>query len=43
MLVLVGWLVWLADMVWVVYRLVMGGLRLSESQPIVEGKYGLAA
>ena len=29
--------------VWVVYRLVMGGLRLSESQPIVEGKYGLAA
>ena len=43
MLVLVGWLVWLADMVWVIYRLVMGALRLSESQPIVEGKYGLAA
>ena len=43
MLVLVGWLVWLADMVWVVYRLVVGGLKLSENQPIVEGKYGLAA
>ena len=43
MLVLVGWLVLIADMVWVVYRLVVGGLRLSESQPIVEGKYGLAA
>ena len=43
MLVLVGWLVWLADMVWVIYRLVVGGLKLSESQPIVEGKYGLAA
>ena len=43
MLVLVGWLVWLADMVWVIYRLVVGALRLSESKPIVEGKYGLAA
>ena len=43
MLVLVAWLVWLADMVWVIYRLVVGGLKLSESQPIVEGKYGLAA
>ena len=43
MLVLVGWLVWLADMVWVIYRLVVGGLKLSESRPIVEGKYGLAA
>ena len=43
MLVLVGWLVLLADMVWVIYRLVVGGLKLSESQPIVEGRYGLAA
>lgn len=43
MLVLVGWLVLLADMVWVVYRIVMGGLKLSEDKPIVEGKFGLAA
>ena len=43
MLVLIGWLVLLADAVWVIYRLVVGGLKLSESQPIVEGKFGLAA
>ena len=43
MLVLVGWLVLLADAVWVIYRLVMGALKLSEGKPIVEGKFGLAA
>ena len=43
MLVLIGWLVLLADAVWVIYRLVMGALKLSESKPIVEGKFGFAA
>lgn len=43
MLVLIGWFVLLADAVWVIYRLVMGALKLSESKPIVEGKFGLAA
>ena len=43
MLVLVGWLVLLADMVWVIYRLVIGAVKLNENQPIVEGKFGLAA
>ena len=43
MIVVVGWLVLLADAVWVIYRLVVGGLKLSEDKPVVEGKYGLAA
>ena len=43
MLVLIGWLVLLADAVWVIYRLVMGALKLNENKPIVEGKFGLAA
>ena len=43
MLVLIGWLVLLADAVWVIYRLVIGALKLSESKPIAEGKFGLAA
>ena len=43
MLVLVGWIVLLADMVWVVYRLVVGALALNDGKPIVEGKFGLAA
>ena len=43
MLVLIGWLVLLADAVWVIYRLVIGALKLSESKPINEGKFGLAA
>ena len=43
MLVLVGWLVLLADMVWVIYRLVIGAVKLNENQPIAEGKFGLAA
>ena len=43
MLVLIGWLVLVADAVWVIYRLVMGALKLNESKPIVEGKFGLAA
>ena len=43
MLVLVGWVVLVADMVWVVYRLVIGAIRLNENRPVVEGKYGLEA
>ena len=43
MLVLIGWLVLVADMVWVIYRLVIGAVKLNENQPIVEGKFGLAA
>ena len=43
MIVLVGWLVLLADMVWVIYRLVIGAIRLSEDKPIAEGKFGIAA
>ena len=43
MLVLVGWLVLLADAVWVIYRLVIGALKLHEGKAVVEGKFGLAA
>jgi uncharacterized membrane protein len=43
MIVLIGWLVLLAVAVWVIYRLVIGALKLSEGKPIVEGKFGLAA
>ncbi len=42
-LVLIGFLVLLLDAVWVIYRLVMGALKLNENKPIVEGKFGLAA
>ena len=41
--VAIGWLVLLADTVWVVYRLVIGAIRLNENRPVVEGKYGLEA
>ncbi|MES2992070.1 MAG: hypothetical protein V4750_02055 [Pseudomonadota bacterium] len=43
MIVLVGWIVLIADMVWVIYRLVIGAIRLNENKPVVEGKYGLEA
>ncbi len=43
MIVLVGWLVLLADALWVIYRLVVGAVRLNENRPVVEGKYGLEA
>ncbi|HEY9237848.1 MAG TPA: hypothetical protein VIP10_03315 [Burkholderiaceae bacterium] len=43
MIVLVGWIVLVADMVWVIYRLVIGAIRLNENRPVVEGKYGLEA
>ena len=43
MIVLIGWIVLVADMVWVIYRLVIGAIRLNENKPVVEGKYGLEA
>lgn len=43
MLVLIGWFVLVADMIWVIYRLVIGAVKLNEDKPIVEGKFGLAA
>ena len=41
--VLIGFLVLFLDAVWVIYRLVIGGLKLNENKPVVEGKFGLAA
>lgn len=43
MIVLIGWIVLLLDTVWVVYRLVIGAIRLNENRPVVEGKWGLEA
>lgn len=41
--ILIGWLVAGATIVWTVYRLVVGALRLMEEQPVAEGRFGLAA
>lgn len=43
MIVAIGWIVLVLDTVWVIYRLVIGAIRLNESRPVVEGKYGLEA
>jgi uncharacterized membrane protein len=43
MAILIGWLVAAATVVWAIYRLVVGALKLMADQPIAEGKYGLAA
>jgi len=43
MLVLIGWLVLMANLVWVVYRLVVGALALNDAKPIEPGKFGLSA
>ena len=43
MIVLIGWIVLVADTIWVIYRLVIGAIRLNENRPVVEGKYGLEA
>ena len=43
MIVLIGGIVLIADMIWVIYRLVIGAIRLNENRPVVEGKYGLEA
>ena len=42
-LVVIGLFVLLADAVWVIYRLVIGAVKLNDNQPIAEGKFGLAA
>ena len=39
----VGVILMMANLVWVIYRLVVGGLALNDRKPIVEGKWGLAA
>ena len=33
----------IADTVWVIYRLVIGAIRLNDNRPVVEGKWGLEA
>lgn len=43
MVILIGYAIGLATVIWSVYRLVMGALRLMDDQPIAEGRYGLAA
>jgi uncharacterized membrane protein len=43
MILLVGWLVLMADLVWVIYRLVVGALALNDRKPILPGRYGLSA
>ncbi len=43
MAILIGWLVAALTLVWAVYRLVVGALRLMEERPIAEGRFGLAA
>ena len=42
-LVLIGIFVLIADAVWVIYRLVIGAVKLNDNLPIAEGKFGLAA
>jgi uncharacterized membrane protein len=34
MLLLVGWLVWVAAGIWVIYRIVKGGLNLNDGKPM---------
>jgi uncharacterized membrane protein len=41
--ILVGYAIGLVTVVWSVYRLVLGMLRLMDDRPIAEGRYGLAA
>ncbi|MCX8004783.1 MAG: hypothetical protein N2688_07475 [Burkholderiaceae bacterium] len=41
--ILIGWLVAGVTVVWAVYRLIVGALRLLEEQPVAEGRFGLAA
>jgi len=36
-LVIVGWFVLLANLVWIIYRIVKGWLRLNENRPMYEG------
>ena len=43
MAAVIGWVVVVVTVVWVIYRLVMGAVKLMDDQPIAEGKYGLVA
>jgi uncharacterized membrane protein len=43
MVILIGWVIAALTLVWSVYRLVVGALRLMEDRPVVEGRFGLAA
>jgi uncharacterized membrane protein len=36
MLVLIGWLLWIAAAVWVIYRIVKGWLNLNDNKPMPE-------
>lgn len=41
--ILIGWPIAVLTLVWAVYRLVVGALRLMEDRAIAEGRFGLAA
>lgn len=43
MLIGVGVILMMGNLVWVIYRLVVGALALNDRKPIAEGKWGLAA
>jgi len=37
MIVLVGWVILIANLVWFIYRIVKGWMRLNENKPMYEG------
>lgn len=37
MLVLIGWIIWIATGVWLIYRIVKGWIALYENQPLPSG------
>lgn len=41
--ILVGYAIGLVTIVWSVYRLVVGALRLMDDRTVAEGRYGMAA
>lgn len=43
MKLLVGWALAVITAVWAIYRLVVGVMKLLDGQPVIEGRYGLAA
>lgn len=43
MVILIGWVIAALTLVWSVYRLVVGALRLMEDRPVAEGRFGLEA
>jgi uncharacterized membrane protein len=40
--ILVGYAIGLVTLMWSVYRLVIGALRLMDGRPVSEGRYGMA-